>query len=96
LLLTFLARRLSPWWWRRYVPPKTSIRSVLRLLVTANVPSSILAFLMNEAIHSSETSVLTRVARHNIPESSFPRSHRHKNVISYISQDLVTSPSSIS
>jgi hypothetical protein len=39
------------------------------LLVTANVvPNSpILVTLMMEAIHFSETSVLTRVTRHNIP-----------------------------
>jgi hypothetical protein len=42
---------------------------VLRLLVTANFPSSsILVTLMMEAIPSSETSVLTRVTRRNIPE----------------------------
>jgi hypothetical protein len=46
------------------------LRSVRRLLVTANVvPSSpILVTLMAEAISSYETSVLTRVTRHNIPE----------------------------
>jgi hypothetical protein len=43
---------------------------VLRLLVTANVvPSSpILVTLMTEATLSSETSVLTRFMRRNIPE----------------------------
>jgi hypothetical protein len=43
---------------------------VLRLLVTANVvPSSlILVTLMMEAIPSSETSVLPRGTRRNIPE----------------------------
>jgi hypothetical protein len=46
------------------------LRSVLRLLVTANVvPSSmILVILMMEAIRSSETSVLTRATWRNISE----------------------------
>jgi hypothetical protein len=43
--------------------------SVHQLLVTANVPGSqILVTLMMEALRSYESSVLTRVARHNIPE----------------------------
>jgi hypothetical protein len=46
-----------------------TIRSVLRFLVTADVPSSqILVTLMMETLHSSETSVITRVARRNIPK----------------------------
>jgi hypothetical protein len=46
------------------------LRSVLQLLVTVNVVPSllILVTLMMEVLRSSETSVLTRVTWHNIPE----------------------------
>jgi hypothetical protein len=62
------------------------LRSVLPLLVTSNiVPNSpIPVTLMMRAVRSSETSVLTRVTRRNIPEDGIFHSHRLENLKSYI------------
>jgi hypothetical protein len=48
-----------------------------QLLLSANVPSSLILFiLMTEEIRSFETSVLTRAVRRHIPEDGILHSHR--------------------
>jgi hypothetical protein len=61
---------------------KVFFRSVLWLLVTADVvPNSpVLVTPMMKALLSSETSSLTRAARHSIPEDGILHSYRRENL----------------
>jgi ribosomal protein S9 len=65
--------------YRRVALVKTDVSEEL----SASVIRVILVTLMKEALRSSETSVLTRDTRRNIPEDTILHSHRRKKFKSY-------------
>jgi hypothetical protein len=94
LVRTDVSEEISAYFIRvtRIGEPGTTLPVTMRrVLVTASVvPNSpILVTLINEALSSSLTSVLTGATRRNIPEETILHSHRRKNLKSYMESHYV-------
>jgi hypothetical protein len=69
---------------RSLAPPSSRATRIGELGTTLAATSNRRTLRMKEALSFSETSALTRVARHHIPEDGILNSHRRGNLKSYI------------
>jgi hypothetical protein len=69
---------------RRVALVRTDVSEVPGASIRVTRIGELLDTLMKEALGSTETSILTRATRHNIPEETILHGHRRENHRSYI------------